>query len=42
MWLELIGSSESLLEIAGAKHVRMRTLAGGKNDDFLELEARWA
>jgi hypothetical protein len=42
MWLELIGSSESLLEIAGAKHVRMRTLVGGKNDDFLDLEARWA
>jgi hypothetical protein len=43
MWLELIGSSESLLEISGAKHVRMRALGGGKDgDDSLELEARWA
>lgn len=43
MWAEVIGSSESLLEIAGAKHVRMRTVAGGRDgDDFLEVEARWA
>ncbi|HEY3494327.1 MAG TPA: hypothetical protein VGK73_06565 [Polyangiaceae bacterium] len=43
LWQEIIGSSESLLEIAGAKHVRMRVLGGGKDeDDFLELEARWA
>lgn len=42
MWHEVIGSSESLLEIAGAKHIRMRTLQGGKDgDDQLEVEARW-
>lgn len=43
MWSELIGSCESLLEISGAKHVRMRALSGGKDDNaFLEVEARWA
>ena len=43
MWYELAGSCESLLEIAGAKHVRTRLLGGGKDgDDFLEIEARWA
>jgi hypothetical protein len=43
MWSELIGSCTSLLEIAGAKHVRTRTLGGARDgDDFLELEARWA
>jgi hypothetical protein len=39
----LTGSAQSLLEIAGAKHVRTRTVAGGKDgDDFLDFEARWA
>jgi hypothetical protein len=43
MWAELIGSAQSLLEIAGAKHVRTRIVAGGKDgDDFLDFEARWA
>jgi hypothetical protein len=43
MWSELIGSCESLLEISGAKHVRIRPLAGGKDDNaFLEVEAHWA
>jgi hypothetical protein len=42
MWSELIGSCEALLEISGAKHVRIRPLAGGKDDNaFLELEAHW-
>jgi hypothetical protein len=43
MWFEIIGSCESLLEIAGAKHVRTRTLDGGRDGDtFLDVEARWA
>lgn len=43
MWSELMGSCESLLEISGAKHVRIRQLSGGKDDDaFLDVEARWA
>jgi len=42
MWAELAGSSEALLEIAGAKHVRLRTTSGGRDgDDGVELEARW-
>lgn len=43
MWSELGGSCESLLEIAGAKHVRIRLLSGGGNgDDMAAFEARWA
>jgi hypothetical protein len=43
MWSELMGSCESLLEISGAKHVRLRAIAGGKDDNaFLDVEARWA
>lgn len=43
MWSELMGASESLLEIAGAKHVRLRTIAGGRDGDAsLDVEARWA
>jgi hypothetical protein len=42
MWTELAGSSESLLEIAGAKHVRLRVANGGRDgDEGVELEARW-
>jgi hypothetical protein len=42
MWSELIGSCESLLEIAGAKHVRLRALDGGRDGDAsLNVEARW-
>lgn len=42
MWSELAGSCESLLEIAGAKHVRLRLVSGGQNTDTsAELEARW-
>jgi hypothetical protein len=43
MWSEILGSCESLLEIAGARHVRMRTLEGGRDGDTLmDVEARWA
>jgi len=43
MWSEVVGSCESLLEIAGAKHVRSHTLLGGGNgDDEMIMEARWA
>jgi hypothetical protein len=42
MWAELAGSSEALLEIAGAKHVRLRITNGGRDgDESAELEARW-
>ncbi len=43
MWTELAGSSEALLEIAGAKHVRLRIANGGRDgDEGAELEAHWA
>jgi hypothetical protein len=43
MWAELAGSSEALLEIAGAKHVRLRITNGGRDgDESAELEAHWA
>lgn len=43
MWSELVGSCESLLEIAGGRHVRSHVLLGGGNgNDEMILEARWA
>ena len=43
MWSELTGSCESLLEIAGAQHVRIRAVQGaGDGDSDAELEAHWA
>lgn len=43
MWSELAGSCESLLEIAGAKTVRLRfTKGGGDRDNESELEAHWS
>jgi len=43
MWHELLGSCESLLEIAGAEHVRIRQLAGGgEYSSQADYEARWA
>jgi hypothetical protein len=43
MWMELLGSCEALLEIAGAGSVRLRLLAGGTDgESHAELEARWA
>jgi hypothetical protein len=42
MWMELIGSCESLLEIAGARRVETRILAGALDGyAHASLEARW-
>jgi hypothetical protein len=42
MWMELAGSCESLLGIAGAKNVRIRLLAGGNDgDSHADFEAHW-
>ncbi len=42
MWSELLGSSESLLEIAGAKSVRLHVLnGGGDHDSMIQMVARW-
>jgi hypothetical protein len=42
MWSELSGSCEGQLEIAGARHVRLRNLSGaGDTDVDAELEAHW-
>jgi hypothetical protein len=42
MWTEIYGSCMSMLEIAGAKEVRLRTRSGGHdNDTEMELEAHW-
>ncbi|HYQ16523.1 MAG TPA: hypothetical protein VEQ58_12220 [Polyangiaceae bacterium] len=43
LWAELAGSCEVLLEMAGAKHVRLRVIRGGRtDDDACEMEAHWA
>lgn len=43
LWAELAGSCEVLLEMAGAKHVRLRVIGGGlTGDSRCEMEARWA
>jgi len=42
MWMELIGSCESLLAIAGARNIEMRTVAGALDGyTYASLEARW-
>jgi hypothetical protein len=42
MWSELAGSSQALLEVAGARHVRVRAISGGQDGDHQhELEAHW-
>jgi hypothetical protein len=42
MWTEIYGSCLSMLEIAGAKEVRLRSRSGGKDGDTEnELEAHW-
>jgi hypothetical protein len=42
MWTEILGSCTALLEIAGAKEVRLRLVSGGKErDTAAELEAHW-
>jgi hypothetical protein len=43
MWTEILGSSQQLLEIGGAKHVRARILTGGVDGcDFMEAAAHWS
>lgn len=43
LWAELAGSCEVLLEMAGAKHVRLRVIKGGRSGDSVcEMEAHWA
>jgi len=43
LWAELSGSCEVLLELAGAQHVRLRVIRGGRNGDSeCEMEAHWA
>jgi len=42
MWTEIYGSCLSLLELAGAKEIRLYTKSGGgDNDTETELEAYW-
>jgi hypothetical protein len=42
LWAELAGSCEALLEMAGAKHVGLRVIKGGRTgDDACEMEAHW-
>ena len=42
LWAELAGSCEALLEMAGARHVRLRVIRGGRTgDDACEMEAHW-
>jgi hypothetical protein len=43
MWCELVGSCESLLEIADARHVRSHVVQGGRDgNDEMTMESRWA
>jgi hypothetical protein len=42
MWMELVGSCESLLEIAGARQVVSSVLSGALDGHtYAVLEARW-
>jgi len=42
VWERAMGGSQGLLEVCGAKNVRLRVVSGGGDgDDRLELEARW-
>lgn len=42
MWMELAGSCESLLEIAGARDVELRVVSGGLDGNaYAVFEARW-
>jgi len=43
IWESIIGGSIAILEMGGAKHVRMRVVAGGGDgDDAMDCEARWS
>jgi len=42
LWAELAGSCEVLLEMAGAKHVRLRVIKGGRTgESACEMDAHW-
>jgi hypothetical protein len=42
VWERAMGGCQGLLEVCGAKNVRLRVASGGGDgDDQLELEARW-
>jgi hypothetical protein len=42
MWTEIIGASASMLEVAGAKEVRMHMRSGGHDgEDTMDMEAHW-
>jgi hypothetical protein len=42
MWQEMVGSSQRVLELAGASNVRARIVSGGQDgDDHMELTAHW-
>ena len=42
MWTEILGASAGMLEVAGAKEVRMHTRSGGHDgDEAMEMEAHW-
>ncbi len=41
LWQDIQGSIEALLDIGGAKNVRMQTLSGGRDEDNLDLEMAW-
>ena len=42
LFAEIVGASQGMLEISGAKDVRLRMVQGGRDGDTsLELEGRW-
>jgi hypothetical protein len=42
MWTEILGASASMLEVAGAKEVRMHVRSGGREtDQAMDMEAHW-
>ena len=42
MWTEILGASAGMLEVAGAKEVRMPTRSGGRDgDEAMEMDAHW-
>ena len=41
IWVGIFASCEELLELAGAKNVRVHVLEGAQHDDFAEAEAFW-
>jgi hypothetical protein len=42
MWTEIIGASGSMLEVAGAKEVRMHMRSGGRDgEETMDMEAHW-